>query len=187
MANYTVFESTNMGSTKYAERIFDAVADTDIENGTFGYLDGLAEGEAVTYNFKPGTKAGEKVVVVDNPAWDEDTCRKSNQRKDNYIIPAGTRFRVRVVKVTDEFAIGIKGVTSATQSVVTGVTDFIANDVFLTIDASGKLVAKTETTADAAMEARIMRKRISGGTIVTGARSYGYSRDMYEAKVNILA
>ena len=41
MANYTVFESVNMKSTHYAERIFDAVATEDIENGTFGYLDGL--------------------------------------------------------------------------------------------------------------------------------------------------
>ena len=50
---YTVFESTNMASTKYAERIFDAVSTEDIENGTFGYLDGLADGEDVTYNFVP--------------------------------------------------------------------------------------------------------------------------------------
>ena len=31
---YNVFESTNMGSTRYAERILDCVADVDVENGT---------------------------------------------------------------------------------------------------------------------------------------------------------
>ena len=41
---YCVFESTNMGTTKYAERIFDAVFTEDVENGTFGYLDGLEDG-----------------------------------------------------------------------------------------------------------------------------------------------
>ena len=38
MAKMTVFESTNMKSSRFAERIFDAVAEEDIENGTFGYL-----------------------------------------------------------------------------------------------------------------------------------------------------
>ena len=79
MAKYTVFESTNMGSTKYAERIFDAVAEKDIENGTFGYLDGLADGESVIYKFVEGFKAGEPVVVVDNPAWKEDESKITKQ------------------------------------------------------------------------------------------------------------
>ena len=113
---YTVFESTNMASTKYAERIFDAVAATDIEVGTFGYLDGLATGEVNTYNFVKGTKSGltiGDIVVVDNPVWTEDTSRITNQRKDKFIIPAGTRFRARVVRKNDEFAESIDGFTSA--------------------------------------------------------------------------
>lgn len=187
MAIYTVFESVNMGSTHYAERIFDAVANVDVENGTFGYLDGLADGETHTYNFVAGTKAGKKVVVADNPAWDEDNSRTVNQRKDKYVIPAGTRFRVRVVKVNDEFGITIEGVTSATQAVVTGVSDFAENNVYLTIDASGKLVAATESAADAIMEARIERKRMIGGSLVTAAHTYGYSKAMYEARVEAMA
>ena len=180
MAIYTVFESVNMGSTHYAERIFDAVADVDIENGTFGYLDGLAEGETNVYNFKAGTKAGAKVVVADNPAWTEDASRTVHQRKDKYIIEAGTKFRVRVVKVNDEFGITIEGVTAATQSKM---------DVgaYLTIDATGKLVAKTATTADAVMEAVVERKRVVGGSLATAAHNYGYSKVMYEARINALA
>ena len=180
MAIYTVFESTNMASTKYAERIFDAIADVDVENGTFGYLDGLAEGESVTYNFKAGTKAGEAVVVADQPAWDEDTCRKTNQRKDKFVIPAGTRFRVRVVKKLDEFAVSAEGFTPATR----------ANadvDKYLTIDATGKLVVANSATEGAAMNAKIMRKRVMGGVISTNAHNYGYSRIMYEVKVESLA
>lgn len=181
MAKYGIFESVNMGTTKYAERIFDAVATEDIENGTFGYLDGLAEGEDVTYNFVKGTKDGEKVVVVDNPAWTEDECRTSNQRRDNYIIPAGTRFRVRVVKVTDEFGIVAENVTPETREV-------LDKDIYLTIDATtGKLVAKTESTEGAIMEAQVKRKRVSGATIVTSVRDYGYSRIVYDAKVETLA
>lgn len=187
MAVYTIFESINMGSTHFAERIFDCVSDEDIENGTFGYMDGLADGESHTYKFVKGTKSGEKVVVADNPAWTEDTSRITNQRRDKYIIPAGTRFRVRVVKVNDEFGISIEGITPATQSVVSSVTDFRDNDVFLTIDATGKLIASTSSTADAVMEARIERKRIMGGTLATAANNYGYSKSIFEARIKVLA
>lgn len=192
MAIYTVFDSTNMASTKYAERILDAIATTDdIENGTFGYLNGLVDGETVVYNFVKGYKSGEQVVVVDNPAWDADTCRITNQRKDKYIIPAGTRFRVRVLKKGDNFGITAEGITAATR-------EKLKKGAFLTIDATtGKLVA-AETTAVVApsddntgsspiMEAVIENKRIVGGKLITAAHNYGYSRIMYEAKVKILA
>ena len=178
MAIYTVFESTNMGSTHYAERIFDAVATTDVENGTFGYLDGLADGESNIYKFVAGTKEGEPVVVVDQPAWTEDTCRITNQRKDKFINEAGTPFRVRVVKKNDEFAITAEGITSREQ---------LKEKAFLTIDSTGKLKASATTTAKAIMEATVERKRITGGTIATAAHNYGYSRTIYEAKVKTLA
>ena len=181
MAIYTVFDSTNMASTKYAERILDAVATTDIENGTFGYLDGLEDGETVVYKFVPGYKAGEQVVVVDNPAWNEDTCHITNQRKDKYIVPAGTKFRVRVVKKGDNFGISAEGITSTTRNK-------LDKGAFLTIDsATGKLVAATEAATSPIMEAVVESKRIVGGTLVTAAHNYGYSRVMYEAKVKVLA
>ena len=184
---YTAFESTNMATTKYAERIFDAVAATDIENGTFGYLNGLATGEKVTYNFVAGTTSGLKIgdiVVVDQPAWDVDTSRITNQRRDKFVIKAGTRFRVRVVKKNDEFAESIDGFTSATQSVVTAVTNFATTAVYTSIDATtGKLVAATTKPQSGVIIGRIMRKRISGGTLVTTAHTYGYKRDMYEIKI----
>lgn len=184
MAN--VFESTNMASTKYAERIFDAVAATDIENGTFGYLNGLATGESVTYNFVAGTKSGLKigdVVVVDQPAWDADTSRITNQRRDKFVIKAGTRFRVRVVRKNDEFAESIDGFTSVTRSVVSAVTNFTTTAVYVSIDATtGKLVAAT-TKPTGVIVGQIMRKRISGGTLVTTANTYGYKREMYETKI----
>lgn len=180
MAKYAIYESTNCASTHYAERIFDAVATTDVENGTFGYLDGLAEGESVIYNFKPGFKAGEPVVVVDNPAWDEDTCRKTNQRRDKYIVEAGTAFRVRVVKVTDEFGISIEGVTTASQA------DMKAG-AFVSIDATtGKLVASATESTDN-MSGEVMRERITGGQLVTTAHNYGYTSKIYEVKVKSIA
>lgn len=179
MAVYGVFESVNMKSTKGAERIFDCISDVDIENGLFGYLNGLAAGESVTYNFAKGVSEGKEVVVVDHPAWDYDTTLTSNQRKDKYIIPAGTKFRVRVVALTDEFGINPACVTTASQSL-------LVKDAFLTIDTTGKLVAKATTTADAPFEAVVMRKRLQGASLVTTANTYGYSREIFEAKITSL-
>lgn len=181
----TVFESTNMRAVSFAERIFDCVAEEDIENGTFGYLGELADRNV--YKFEKGTKKGEQVVVANQPVWTEDTCRTSNQRRDKFVIPAGTVFRVFALHVGDEFAITIEGITSATQSVVKDETDFAANDVFLTIDATGKLAASNTTTEDAVMEARVERKRMQGATLVTGIRPYGYENALYEARVKALA
>lgn len=189
MAKYTVFESVNMGSTKYAERIFDAVAATDIENGTFGYLNGLkvisgSNKEPNIYNFVAGTKSGlgaGDIVVVDNPAWSEDSSKITNQRRDKYIIPAGTVFRVRVVKKNDEFGISAEGITVASRT-------NLDVGAYLTIDSStGKLVAATTADSTPIMEAVVMRKRNSGNTLVTPLRNYGLSTVIYEAKISTLA
>lgn len=198
MAKYTVFESTNMASTKYAERIFDAVADKDIENGTFGYLNGLADGESVIYNFVAGYKKGEDIVVVDNPAWTEDESKITNQRRDKYINEAGVPFRVRSIKKRDEFAVTIEGITEATRTLLTNPTNKDA-PIYLTIDENtGKLVASTTTKATVAetaddstdtsidFEATIMRKRMVGGLLSTPLRNYGYSNPIYEAKITTL-
>lgn len=184
---YCVFESTNLRAVHYAERIFDCVAEEPIENGTFGYFEELAEGYSHVYKFVKGTKEGCAVVVANNPAWDEDECRRSNQRRDKYIIPAGTPFRAFVLHKGDEFGITIEGISSDTQSVVADQTDFVANDVFLTIGDDGKLVASATATEGAPMEARVMRKRMIGATLITGVREYGYANAMYEARIKVLA
>lgn len=187
MAKYTVFESTNLRAVRFAERIFDCVSEEPIENGTFGYFEELADGYTHVYKFVKGTKKGAPVVVANNPAWDEDTCRITNQRRDKFVIPAGTVFRAYTLHEGDEFGITIEGITHETQSVVTGQTDYAKNAVYLTIDATGKLAAKTTSTEDAVMEARVERKRTIGAKLLTGIREYGYANAMYEARVKVLA
>lgn len=184
MAKYTVFESTNMKSSRFAERIFDCVAEEDIENGTFGYLGEQSEGDSHIYKFVKGFKAGEAVVVADQPAWEEDYRRTADMRRDKFIIKAGVPFRVRVVAKNDEFAITIEGVTAASK-------DKMKVGAFLTIDGTtGKLVAadKTAVAEDStpAMEAVVERKRIQGGTLATAAHNYGYANEMFTARVKVL-
>lgn len=181
----TVFSSTNMASTKYAERIFDCVCKEDLDNGTFGYMGKLVDRNI--YEFVKGTKAGEKVLVADQPAWNEDESSVLNQRRNRFYIPAGTPFRARVVKVNDEFGITIEGISAATQTVVSEQADFMNNDVFLTVGDDGKLVASASSTEGAVMEARVERKRLMGAKLVTPLRQYGSDNFMYEARIKTLA
>lgn len=183
--NHTVFSSTNMASTKYVERIFDVVCEEDVDNGTFGYMGELVDRNM--YKFVKGTKAGEKVLVADQPAWNEDESSVLNQRRNRFYIPAGTPFRARVVKVNDEFGITIEGISAATQEVVSGETDFMKNDVFLTVGNDGKLVASKSSTEGAIMEARVERKRLMGAKLITPLRQYGSDNFMYEARIKVLA
>lgn len=179
---YTVYESTRQASTHYATRIMDAIASTDIENGTFGYLNGLATNYTHVYNFVPGTSEGAFIVVADNPAWTEDNARMTSQRRDKYIIPAGTPFRVRVIALHDEFAISIDGVTTATKAAM-------KKDAYVTIDSStGKLVASASApTGSPAFVGKVMRERIVGGTLATAAHNYGYATKLFTVKVETLA
>ena len=52
---HTVCETSNLRCVHYAERIWDAVADFDVDNGTLGYLEDVAVEGGVIYNFKAGT------------------------------------------------------------------------------------------------------------------------------------
>lgn len=182
---HTVVDSVNMASTKYAERIFDCVADVDLDNGTFGYMAELVDRNI--YKFVPGTKTGEKVLMVDVPVWDEDESSVLNQRRNRFYIPAGTPFRARVIKVNDEVGLTIEGVSADTQAVVTEQTDFKANDVFVTVGDDGKLVASATSTDGAIMEGRVERKRLMGAKLVTPLRTYGSDNFMYEIRIKVLA
>lgn len=177
----TVFESINMASTNGSERIYDAVCTSEVENGTFGYLDELVEEGGVIYKFVKGTKAGKQIVVVDQPAWDYDTSKITNQRKDKFVVEAGVPFRVRVVKKNDVFGISVDGVTSTSK-------DKLKVGAYLTVDAtSGKLVASASVTDGAVMVAKVERVRSQGAIISTALRDNGYMRMMYEAKIETLA
>ena len=176
MKTYSVCETSNMACVHYAERIWDAVADFDVENGMIGYLDGLAENESHTYNFIKGVKDGATLTLAHNPEWTEDTSRMTNQRKDKLFIPAGVKFRAYTLKKGDEFALSAEGFNSEP-----------AVDKYVTVGTNGKLDISDTAPEGAVMVGKIMRKRQIGSTLVTGVRTYGYARMMYTVKVETLA
>ena len=175
MAVHAVCETTNLRAVHYAERIWDAVADIDIDNGTIGYLENPSD-EGVIYNFKTGTMEGKELVLVHMPEWTEDTSNRLNQRKDKFYNVAGIPFRAFTLKEGDEFALSPEG--------------FAGDPVvgkYVSVDANGKLAVADAPVDGAAMVGRIMRKRQIGSTLVTKVRTYGYERMMYTVKVESLA
>lgn len=173
---YTVFESINMASTSGATRIFDCVAEETIENGMVGGLNGLADGESHIYKFAKGTPEGNSYMIVDQPAWTEDESRITNQRRDQFVITAGTPFRVRELARNDEFGITKEGFTSASQSAAKA-------GAYAVVDtATGKFKAQAEKP-NSGSYCQIMRERIAGGTLATAAHDYGSSMKIYELRV----
>ena len=173
---HAVCETSNLRAVHYAERIWDAVAEIDIDNGTIGYLENPSD-EGVIHNFKTGTMEGKSLVLVHMPEWSEDTSNRLNQRKDKFFNPAGIPFRAFTLKEGDEFALSPEGFSG--EPVV---------GKFVTVGDDGKLVvAGDEAPTDAVMVGKIMRKRQIGSTLVTKVREYGYARMMYMVKVESLA
>lgn len=158
MAKYAVFESTNMKAVHYGG-IADAVFTADIENGTFGYLDGLAtisgtEKHPVVYNFKKGVSVGKPVYVVNNPAWVENPHTLADQNRDQYIVPTGTAFRAFRVLPEDKFAVTREGFT---ENVAVGDT--------VTIDGTtGKLKKLAQNGTASGISATIEYTRTIAGT-----------------------
>lgn len=173
---HTVCETSNLRCVHYAERIWDAVADFDVDNGTLGYLDDVSVEGGVIYNFKAGTAEGKAVVLAHNPEWTEDTSRMTNQRKDKFFVPAGVPFRAYTLHEGDEFALSTEGFVGKPEI-----------GKYVSIDANGKLAVADAPVDGSVMVGKIMRKRQIGSTLVTGVRTYGYARMMYMVKVETLA
>jgi len=175
MAVHAVCETTNLRAVHYAERIWDAVADVDIDNGTIGYLENPSD-EGVIYTFKAGTKEGMKPVLVHMPEWTEDTSNRLNQRKDKFVNVKGVPFRAFTLAVGDEFALSAEGLASKPEV-----------GKYVSVDENGELAVADAPVEGAVMVGKVMRKRQIGSTLVTKVREYGYSRMMYTVKVESLA
>ena len=175
MAVHAVCETTNLRAVHYAERIWDAVSNVNIDNGTLGYLENKEDG-GVIYDFKAGTKEGAPVVLVHMPEWTEDTSRMTNQRKDKFTNVANRPFRAFTLAEGDEFALSAEGFVGEPEI-----------GKYVSIDTNGKLAVADTPVDGAVMVGKIMRKRQIGSTLITGVRTYGYARMMYTVKVETLA
>lgn len=172
---YSVCETSNIRAVHYAERIWDAVADFDVENGTIGYLEDPVD-EGVIHTFKAGTMNGKVPVLVHMPEWSEDTSNRLNQRKDKFVNVAGVPFRCFTLKEGDEFALSPEGFSG--EPVV---------GKYVSVNTNGKLAVADTPVDGAVLVGKIMRKRQIGSTLVTKVREYGYARMMYTVKITDLS
>lgn len=172
----TVFESSNMASSAFGGRIYDCVAEEVLENGTVGYIEELAEGESHIFKFVKGTKEGLDPIVIDQPVWNPDESRMTNQRRDKFVIPAGTPFRARRIATHDVFAVNKEGFTTGSQSEV-------KVGAYVTVDAAtGKFVAQAAKPGSGSYGV-IDRKRVLGETLVTTAHTYGSTVELFEIRI----
>lgn len=173
---FTVFESINMQSTAHGGRIYDCVAEEAIENGTVGYIEELAEGESHIYKFVKGTKENCDNLIVDQPAWTEDTSKITNRRRDKFTNAPNVPFSARLLVAHDVFGVTIDGFTSASQSQA-------KVGAYVAIDAStGKFVAQA-SAPESGNYGKIERKRIAGGTLATTAHNYGHAMEIFEIRM----
>lgn len=182
-----VFESVNVGSTVRIDRILDCVCDQIIFNGVFGYIGEKVEGKTHVYKFIPGFKSGEKLVVVDQPAWTPNTNLISNQRRDKFLIPAGKTFRVRILSVGDEFAMSKEGFKDGEGS-------FLSVGKYVYVDDQNGYPLHVANDVESIPEGNaygvVTRQRMVGAALITDENQflddnlgYGRSRVMYDIRM----
>ena len=103
-------ETSKIAAVRGGGHLHTLIADVDVENGHICYVGDLAaDVEGVeTHEYEAPTTAlinKRKVVLVANPEWSYDECRKSNQALFNYINEAGRPFRAYDLFAEDQYAV----------------------------------------------------------------------------------
>ena len=183
--NYTVVETSKLAAVRGGAHIYSVISDEDIQNGHIGYIGLLSdevEGQE-TYEFgvfDANTVGKKRVVLVANPEWDYDECRKTNQALYNYINKAGVAFRAFDLIDGDKFAISASGFdASGVESIEKGQYVVVAADA-----TTLKIVASEDETADEGFVGVIegMAKRGQGWTSKNGT-TYGRPSVVYWVRV----
>lgn len=91
-------------STECSGRLFSFQSTTDMENGAVVKMGALQTGEADIY-VGDVPAVGDRVFLVDNPAWSYEREYATYQNEDNFINKAGIPYRVRELKVLDKFKV----------------------------------------------------------------------------------
>lgn len=113
--NYTVVETTKIAAVRGGGHMYSLISDVDVENGHIGYVGDMVEDvEGIeTHEFLAPSAAlinKDKVVLVANPEWDYDECRRSNQALDNFINEAERPFRGYDLMAHDMYAVTAGGI-----------------------------------------------------------------------------
>ncbi len=118
--NYTVVETSKIAAVRGGGHIHSLIADVDVENGHIGFIGELAadvEG-LETHEFLAPTadlinKA--RAILVANPEWDYDECKRTNQALYNYINEADRPFRSYDLIAHDIYAVSKEGINFGSE------------------------------------------------------------------------
>lgn len=177
--NYTVVETSKIAAVRGGGHMYSLISDVDVENGHIGYVgDMAADVEGIeTHEFLAPTADlinKSKVILVANPEWDYDECKRSNQALYNFVNEAERPFRGYDLMAHDMYAVTAGGIDAGEDEIEIG-KYVIAQD--------GKTTVKMVDEADIAGQGFYGKivgsaKRGLGWTVKSGA-TYGHPYVVY--------
>lgn len=177
--NYTVVETSKIAAVRGGGHMYSLISDVDVENGHIGYVgDMAADVEGIeTHEFLAPTADlinKSKVILVANPEWDYDECKRSNQALYNFVNEAERPFRGYDLMAHDMYAVTDGGIDAGEGEIEIG-KYVIAQD--------GKTTVKMVDEADIAGQGFYGKivgsaKRGLGWTVKSGA-TYGHPYVVY--------
>ena len=105
--------------------MYSLISDVDVENGHIGYIGDLeADVEGIeTHEFLAPTADlinKNRVILVANPEWDYDECKRSNQALYNFVNEADRPFRGFDLIAHDMYAVTAEGIDTGDAEVEIG-------------------------------------------------------------------
>ncbi len=123
--NYTVVETSKIAAVRGGGHMYSLISDVDVENGHIGYVgDMAADVEGIeTHEFLAPTADlinKRKVILVANPEWDYDECKRSNQALYNFVNEAERPFRGYDLMAYDMYAVTVGGIDAGEGEIEIG-------------------------------------------------------------------
>lgn len=123
--NYTVVETSKIAAVRGGGHMYSLISDVDVENGHIGYVgDMAADVEGIeTHEFLAPTADlinKSKVILVANPEWDYDECKRSNQALYNFVNEAERPFRGYDLMAYDMYAVTAGGIDAGEGEIEIG-------------------------------------------------------------------
>lgn len=179
--NYTIVETSKLAAVRGGGHLYSLISDTDIENGSVGYVGDLSESvegmETHEFGtFDADTLGKKRAVLVANPEWNYDEGSRKNQALNQYINKAGVPFRAYDLEDGGEFMLSAPGFdATGVEAIEKGQYVILAAD-----STKFKIVATEGETADAAFVGKIEKSVKRGyGWAAKNGSVYGQPYTMY--------
>lgn len=125
MNNYTVVETSKIAAVRGGGHMYSLISDVDVENGHIGYVGEMAgrvEGIETHEFVAPSADVinKQRVILVANPEWSYDECKRSNQALYNFVNEAERPFRGYDLMAHDMYAVTAEGIDAGEAEIEIG-------------------------------------------------------------------